>query len=96
MRDRIALLEGLDFVPCVGSIAAPTLVTTGEPELDRVVPPEHSAAYLRLLPQAEHCTFERTGHIGVVTRPARFATIVADFAARVGAGRARAVTQRAG
>jgi 3-oxoadipate enol-lactonase len=97
MRDRIALLEGLDFVPCVGSIAAPTLVTTGEPELDRVVSPEHSAGYLRLLPQAEQCTFERTGHIGVVTRPERFAAIVADFVARVdGAGRAHPVEQKAG
>jgi hypothetical protein len=50
-----------------------------------------------LLPQAEQCTFERTGHIGVVTRPERFAAIVADFVARVdGAGRAHPVEQKAG
>jgi pimeloyl-ACP methyl ester carboxylesterase len=97
MRDRIVLLEGLDFVPCVGSITAPTLVTTGEPELDHVVPPDHSAGYLRLLPQAEHRTLERTGHIGVVTRRERFAESVADFVARLeGTGRVHRVTEKAG
>jgi pimeloyl-ACP methyl ester carboxylesterase len=97
MRDRIALLEGVDFGPCVRSITAPTLVMTGERELDRVVPPDHSAGYLRLLAHAEHLTFERTGHIGVVTRPGRFAEIVADFVARAdGTGRAHPARQKAG
>ena len=97
MRDRVRLLEGLDFVPCVAAITAPTLVITGEPQLDQVVPPAHSVEYTRLLPQAEHLTFERTGHIGVVTRPRRFADLVADFVARTeGTASSRAVQQRAG
>ena len=34
------------------------------------------------LPHAESLTFERTGHIGLVTRPAAFADRVATFVAR--------------
>jgi pimeloyl-ACP methyl ester carboxylesterase len=60
-------------------IVAPTLVITGEPALDRVVPVEHSLEYVRLIPGATHVTFAGTGHIGVVTRPARFAEIAGQF-----------------
>jgi pimeloyl-ACP methyl ester carboxylesterase len=97
MRDRIRLLEGVDFAASVASITAPTLLITGEAELDRVVPPDHTRGYMRLLPRAECMTFERTGHIGVVTRPARFAEAVAGFAARVEetAGRRQEQTRRA-
>jgi 3-oxoadipate enol-lactonase len=83
MRDRIRLLEGIDFAASVASIGAPTLLITGEEQLDRVVPPRHSLGYRQLLPHAECLTFERTGHIGVVTRPLQFAAAVANFVARV-------------
>jgi pimeloyl-ACP methyl ester carboxylesterase len=82
MRDRIRLLDGVDFASPMKSIAAPTLLITGETELDRVVPPEHTLGYVRLLPHAECLTFERTGHIGVVTQPERFAEVVSAFVAR--------------
>ena len=82
MRDRLRLLEGVDFVSSVTSIDVPTILITGEADLDRVVPPDHARAYLRLLPHAECVTLERTGHIGVVTRPAQFAAAVAGFVER--------------
>ena len=82
MRDRMRLLERVDFASAMSSIDVPTAVITGEAELDRVVPPDHTRGYLRLLPHAECVTFERTGHIGVVTRPAQFAETVASFVGR--------------
>jgi pimeloyl-ACP methyl ester carboxylesterase len=82
MRDRMRLLDGIDFASSVASIDAPTLVMTGEAELDRVVPPPHTLGYVRLLPHAQCFTLERTGHIGIVTRPAQFAEAVASFIAR--------------
>jgi hypothetical protein len=50
---------------------------------------------VQLLSQAEHLTLERTGHIGIVTRPALFADIVAEFVGRTKAT-ARAIQQKAG
>ena len=82
MRDRIRLLEGVDFVSSMSSVVAPTLLITGESALDSVVPPHHTLGYTRFLPHAESLTFERTGHIGLVTRPAAFADRVATFVAR--------------
>jgi pimeloyl-ACP methyl ester carboxylesterase len=82
MRDRIRLLEGVDFVSSMSSVVAPTLLITGESALDSVVPPQHTLGYTRFLPHAESLTFERTGHIGVVTRPVVFADRVAAFVAR--------------
>jgi pimeloyl-ACP methyl ester carboxylesterase len=82
MRDRIRLLEGLDFTSAMSCVVAPTLLITGESALDSVVPTHHTLGYARFLPHAESLTFERTGHIGVVTRPVAFAESVASFVAR--------------
>jgi pimeloyl-ACP methyl ester carboxylesterase len=60
-------------------IVAPTLVITGEPDFDKVVAVQHSLQYLRLIPGATHTTLAGTGHIGVVTKPARFAEIAGRF-----------------
>ena len=60
-------------------IVAPTLVITGEPQFDRVVPVQDSLQYLRLIPGATHVTLAGTGHLGVVTKPARFAEIAGQF-----------------
>ncbi len=62
-----------------GRIAARTLVITGERELDRVVPAAGTAEYGRRIPGARVAVLERTGHIGLVTRPAQFAEMVASF-----------------
>ena len=97
MRDRIRLLDGLDFASSMSSIVAPTLLITGEPALDSVVPPHHTLGYTRFLPHAESLTFERTGHIGLVTRPAAFAERLAAFVARAaGAGESERTSRAAG
>jgi pimeloyl-ACP methyl ester carboxylesterase len=60
-------------------VAAPALVITGAPMLDRVVPVASSLDYLTLIPGARHVTLERTGHLGYLTRPAAYAHVVAEF-----------------
>jgi 3-oxoadipate enol-lactonase len=49
-------------------IQAPTLVVTGEPKLDRVVPVASTLEYLELIPHARHALLPDTGHIGIVTK----------------------------
>ena len=68
-----------DFVGDCRRIAAPTLLITGEPSLDRVVPVSSSVEYLDLIPGTRHVVLERTGHIGLVSKPQKFAQVVSDF-----------------
>jgi len=70
------------------AIAAPVLVLTGEPHLDRVVPVEQSRQALRHLTSARHVVLPRTGHLGLVTRADAFASVVSGFIAGI-AGRTR-------
>jgi pimeloyl-ACP methyl ester carboxylesterase len=77
--ERVRMLMALNPAADCVKVGAPTLVVTGEPGLDRVVPAEGTQEYLRAIPGAEHVLLERTGHIGLVTRPDRFAEIVGDF-----------------
>ena len=65
-----------DLVADCRQIAAPTTVITGERRLDRVVPIDGTLQLLELIPQAKHVVFAGTGHIGVVTRPDRFAALM--------------------
>ena len=60
-------------------IAAPTLIVTGEPDLDRVVPVDVTCRYLDELHSAEHVVLKRTGHNGLVTRPDEFADVLGRF-----------------
>ena len=59
----------------------PALVVTGEPSLERVVPPRLTAEYLNWLPKARAVTMPGTGHGGTITQAHEFAALVADFAA---------------
>jgi pimeloyl-ACP methyl ester carboxylesterase len=77
--ERVRMLMALSPAADCVKVAAPTLVVTGEPALDHVVPADGTCDYLRAIPDAEHVVLERTGHIGLVTRPERFADIVGDF-----------------
>ena len=61
-------------------ISQPVLVITGEDDLDRVVSPELTRRYLATIPNARHVVLPRTGHIGLLTRPAEFAEMVRRFA----------------
>jgi pimeloyl-ACP methyl ester carboxylesterase len=76
MAARVKCLTGEDFVADATRVAAPTLVITGEPELDRVVPVPGTKEYLDLIAGAVGVTLERTGHLGVITRPAAFAELI--------------------
>jgi pimeloyl-ACP methyl ester carboxylesterase len=60
-------------------IKAPALIVTGEPGLDNVVPVDVSRRYLDELQYCEHVVLERTGHLGLVTRPEAFAGVLGRF-----------------
>jgi pimeloyl-ACP methyl ester carboxylesterase len=81
MARRVRLLEGLSLEPELSPLRVRTLIVTGEPELDRVVPVRLTREYLRLWPHAAEATLARTGHIGCVTRADEFARIVTGFVA---------------
>jgi len=76
-RARLVVQPGLE-ADCA-RIAAPTLIVTGEPHLDYVVPVEGSSEYLRLIPNARAAVLRQTGHLGSVTRPREFAALVRAF-----------------
>ena len=61
------------------TIEAPALIVTGEPALDMVVPVAITRLYLNDVRSAQHVVLERTGHIGLVTRPDAFAGVLERF-----------------
>jgi 3-oxoadipate enol-lactonase len=76
MAARLKCLAGEDFLSDARQVAAPTLVITGEPALDRVVPVPGTREYVDVIAGAVGVTLESTGHIGLVTRPAEFAELI--------------------
>lgn len=79
MAHRVHLAQLVDFVETAQRISRPTLLITGEPGLDAVVPFGQTLEYLPLIRGASHRVLERTGHVGVVTRPDAFAAMVRAF-----------------
>lgn len=79
MAARVTLQQGIDFTADCAAVKAPTLVVTGEDALDRVVPAEITRRYRRLIPGAQYVRMERSGHIGLLTRPSEFSEIVSGF-----------------
>lgn len=71
--------KAYDITNECATITAPTLVVTGESRLERVVPIERSLEYTRLIAGAEHVVLPDTGHLGVITKPHRFAEIAGQF-----------------
>ena len=82
MAEKVTIQQAIDFAPDCASIRVPTLVLTGEDELDQIVPVAVTRRYLALIPGAQYEKMERSGHIGIVTRPRQFATMVGRFLAR--------------
>lgn len=68
-----------DIAADCARITAPTLIVTGDPRLDHVVPADGSAGYVALIQGARVATLEQTGHLGSITRPDAFADIVGEF-----------------
>jgi 3-oxoadipate enol-lactonase len=79
MAQRINIARQLDFSGDCARIQVPTLVMTGEEPLDRVVPVRSTQTFCDLIPGAERAVVEHTGHLGVLTRPSRFAELVGNF-----------------
>jgi 3-oxoadipate enol-lactonase len=79
MAARVTLQQNIDFAPDCAQVKAPTLVVTGEDHLDKIVPTEITRRYAELIPGAQYARLERTGHIGLLTHPQRFAEIVSGF-----------------
>ena len=79
MARRVGALDGLSLEPELRRVDVPTLIVTGEAELDRVVPVSRTREYARLWPKAKQVTLPRTGHLGLITRPEEFARVVAPF-----------------
>lgn len=81
MAARARLIATFDRARDCARISAPALVVTGEAGLDFVVPVSGTSDYARRIAGAQSVVIERTGHLGTLTRPDRFAEIVRDFVA---------------
>ncbi len=79
MSLRARLAERQNFEADCTCVKAPTLVVTGERDLDQVVPCDETMKYLDLIPGSRFQLFEGTGHLGTVLAPDRFANIVSTF-----------------
>jgi pimeloyl-ACP methyl ester carboxylesterase len=79
MARRMKAAAGHDFVEDCRGVRAATLVVTGEPGLDRVVPIESSHEYLARIPGARSVGLRDTGHLGIVTRPGSWADAIGEF-----------------
>ena len=79
MGRRARLAESQNFEADCRCVNVPTLVVTGENELDQVVPCDETMSYLNLIHGSSFQLFERTGHLGTVLAPDRFAAIVSRF-----------------
>lgn len=79
MAGRMRLPLDFDFAAACVRISVPTLVVSGEPGLDRVVPVASTQGFVALIPGAKYEMMRNTGHIGLVTQPGRFARIVGTF-----------------
>jgi 3-oxoadipate enol-lactonase len=79
MAARVTLQQQLDFAPDCRRVKAPTLVVTGDDGLDKIVPAEITRRYLELIPGARYARLDRTGHIGLLTRPRQFVDTVTEF-----------------
>ena len=82
MARRARMVTMLDVERELAHVQCPTLVVTGEPTLDRVVPVRLTRDYHRICPHATEVVLQRTGHLGLVTKPEEFARLVVSFAER--------------
>lgn len=92
-RIRLALAD--DVTTPARQVRVPTLLVTGEDDLDMLVPPESTRQYRECIARTEVARLDGTGHMGVITRAALFASLVGRFVlaaepdgAVVGEGRA--------
>jgi pimeloyl-ACP methyl ester carboxylesterase len=80
MAARARLMGTIDWAAEGRTISTPTLVVTGDPDLDHVVPATGTSEYVGLIGGARYARLAHTGHLGCITRPQEFAAIVCAFA----------------
>jgi pimeloyl-ACP methyl ester carboxylesterase len=80
MARRVGFISTIDLRRALTGVDKPTLLVTGEPALDRVVPVAATRDYLQWLQHVRVATIAHTGHLGLITRPDEFARLVASFA----------------
>ncbi len=83
IAERARAIERSDRRADCARVGAPTLVVTGEAGLDHVVPVDGSSAYADRIRGATRATMPRTGHLGSMTRPDEFASLVDRFVRRL-------------
>jgi 3-oxoadipate enol-lactonase len=76
---RALVIETIDIAADCRRVTAPTLVVTGEPDMDWVVPVRDTTNYVQQIRGARHATLESTGHLGTITRPDRFTAVMTEF-----------------
>ena len=79
MARRVRLMQTVDLAADCARIEAPTLVITGDEALDKVVPVASTKEYAKQVRGARYVMMDRTGHLGSLTQPERFARIVGEF-----------------
>jgi 3-oxoadipate enol-lactonase len=79
MAARALLMERSGVDMDCAAVSSPTLIITGEPALDHVVPVGGTSEYTRSIRGAQHVVLEGTGHLGSITRPEIFAGLVHRF-----------------
>ena len=84
MAHRVRLMEAEDLAQDASSVSAPTLIVTGEPGIERVVPVESTKRYLAYIPNSRYEMIENAGHTVSLIHPERLARITSEF---INAGR---------
>jgi pimeloyl-ACP methyl ester carboxylesterase len=79
MSQRAEMAARENFEGDCGCVKAPTLVITGERDLDRVVKYDETMDYVSLIEGAQSDVLAHTGHLGIISAPDRFAAIVSRF-----------------
>ena len=79
MAKRALLMQTVDLTSECQRVTAPTLVVTGDPSLDHVVPVESTRRYVTHIRNSQYAMMENTGHSGSLTQPERLAHIVGTF-----------------
>jgi pimeloyl-ACP methyl ester carboxylesterase len=86
---RAKLIAAADLEADCRLVKAPTLVVSGDPALDHVVPADGTSQYERLIPGARAVMLDETGHLGSITRPDAFAAVVSAFVTSASGSHAR-------
>ncbi|HEY2432588.1 MAG TPA: alpha/beta hydrolase [Vicinamibacterales bacterium] len=79
MAARVRLMQSVDLAADCARITAPTLIVTGDPALDLVVPVASTRQYLAHIRGSRYEMMETAGHSGSLTQPAQLARIVGTF-----------------